>query len=193
MKRLSVVFLACVMLAACSRGPSVGADLEQKLENPLYAQRYYGELVDHMVNLVIHNDPLTKSGATQKIIDTTRVTAMDRAREASMQELQGLIGSIVSDRDFAIGEVLVLGNKLFLGPDFVVVPGVNLHAYLTNALDPRDGPFPDESAVDLGALKDPFGAQQYDIPADIGEYRTLVLWDDDLGLLYGFAQLRKQL
>ena len=194
MKRTSLLLVLSVLsLAACSNGLSVGSELKEKIENPLYAKRYYEDLVDHMVNLEIQNDPLTASGATKEIIEDTRITAVEKAKDANAKRQKGLNGTIISDMGYAHGIVLVLDDSLFLGPDFSVTPGVDLHVYTSTVLDPRDAPFPDATAVDMGSLKEAYGAQEYDFPSppeNQPAYRTFVLWDRALNRIYGFAQLQ---
>lgn len=189
------IALFAVLLTACSAaGPRAGEDLQDKLSNPLYAERYYDELVDLMVNLEIQNDPLTDDESTKAIIDKNRVEGLKLAREANQKQNEGLSGMIVSDGEYAFGEALLLNDTLFLSPTFETVPGPDLHVYLTKIVDPRDGTFPDETAVELGTLKDAYGEQRYSAPVNpegIEEgYRTFVLWDVQMKRVFGFAQLQ---
>jgi hypothetical protein len=82
---------------------------------------------------------------------------------------------------------------LYLSSDFVSKPGTNLHVYLTTVVDPRDGSFPDPTAIDLGAIQTVYGAQQFAVPKQEKPelLRTFVLWDKGFNRLYGFAQLTK--
>lgn len=159
------------------------------MENPLFAERYHDDLVEHMVDLVLQNDPLATDEEMKDIVEDTRVEGLAGATDATDRQREGLIGPIQSDFDLAFGEALLLNGTLFLSPDFEAVPGPNLHIMLSTVLDPRDGSFPDEAAVDLGAVN-PFGAQALALPADAPEgLRTLVLYDLKLKRIYGFAQL----
>lgn len=189
MKKLSFP-LAVLLLAACAPGTS--ADLRMRLENPLYAEQYYDELVDSMVNMELQNDPLVKDPAMKELIEETRTEALRLSNEADEQQNKGLIGAIMSDFGYAAGEALLLDNTLYLGATFSTIPGPELHVYLTTVVDPRDGTFPDDTAMDLGAIHNAYGDQSYDLPeeTDPTGLRTLVLWDEQLKRIYGFAQLR---
>lgn len=64
--------------------------------------------------------------------------------------------------------------------------------YVSNAVDPRDVNFPDDTAIDLGQLESPYGMQRYSVPGaeeEVQQYRTVVLFDKSLERIYGFAQL----
>ncbi len=189
MQRFSaLLLLSPLLLIACSRAPTVGEDLAQKLENPLYARKYYSEQMDYMVSLIIKNDPQAMSGATAKMIDDTRITSLDHARAAGARELEGPRGSFAGPMNETQGDVVLLGNTLYIGPNFYTSPGLQIQMMLTGT-DPRAGTFPDETAVDLGPLKDAFGAHSYDVPPEALNLRTVVLWDKKLGRLFGIAQL----
>ena len=68
-----------------------------------------------------------------------------------------------------------------------------MRVYLTTAVDPRGVNFPDASALSLGLLQTPYGAQEYafDESDSNPEFRTVVLYDTRLERIYGFAQLSK--
>lgn len=192
-KYLSLLPASALLLGACTSGSATSTDLQDQLKNPLYAEYYYDTLVEHMVNLVLQNDPLTKDPAANDVIEDTRVNGLKKAHEATEKQSKGLIGTIVSDFDYAVGEALLLGNVLYVGPEFQTSPGADLHVYLSSALDPRDATFPDETALDLGMIKSAFGAHTYDVPAqeaDAPEFRSMVLFDTKLKRIYGFAQLQ---
>ena len=106
-------------------------------------------------------------------------------------ELQGPSGRIISDQQYALGEVLILNGMLYMGADFITLPSPNQHVYLSSIIDPRDVTFPDETAIDLGSIKDAYGAHSYAIPAgtDQTKIRTVVLWDQEFKRVYGFAQV----
>jgi hypothetical protein len=189
MKRYVRVLPMLLLLAACSK-PAVSDELATRLENPLYAERYYDSLVDFMADLVIQNDPLTKDSATNAVIEKTRVDSLKLAQEATQKQSEGMMGVLVSDGEYVIGEVLLVDNTLYLGPDFETLPGPNLHAYMSTVVDPREGTFPDSSAVDLGLIGSAFGAHSYDVPkTSSGTLKTLALYDTQLKRLFGFAQL----
>ena len=72
--------------------------------------------------------------------------------------------------------------------------GVNLHVYLTNAVDPRDVTFPDKTAIDTGEIQSAYGAQQYTLRAIENQRVTALLYYGTLFLKrsYSFSQLSKQ-
>jgi len=193
MKRPLAAIATLLFLAGCAR-TTVGEDLAARLDNPLYAERYYEDLVQHMVSLVIQNDPLTKQPATADIIERHRVDAMRLAQEATAKQAQGKRGNLISETNLSLGEILLLGETVYTSPEFQATPSPSLHVYLTTIVDPRDGEFPDATAVDLGDIKDVIGAQTYVIPQGPEEeqvpYATFVLWDTEFERVYGFAQLR---
>lgn len=177
-------------LAACAAPSADTVTLESRMRNPLYAERYYDDLVEQMVNLVLQEDPLTTDEAKNALIDETRVSGLRSAQDATDRQREGIIGNIVSDAGYARGETLLLDGTLYVGPDFETIPGPDLHMHLTAALDPRMGTYPDETAIDLGPVSSAYGAHAYALPADAAEnLRTVVLYDHDLERVYGFAQL----
>lgn len=189
MKKNLCVFSCALLLSACT-GTAATHDL---YDNPLYAEWYYQDLVDEMVELVLREDEITKDERKMNIIEDTRRDALQKQKDAERRQYEGIMGQFISDIETTRGEALLLDDTLYLGPDFDTVPGPDLHLYLTTAVDPRDS-FPDETAIDLGELRDAYGAQAYAVPMSEGEerpqWRTLVLWDEQLERLYGFAQLQ---
>ena len=196
MRRLTLLSgLALALLAACSRGlPPVDPSLQTHMENPLFAQAYYSDLVDHFVNLQIHNDPIFANAATKRQIDAARTDALKKAQAASRLVSSGSLASFAPIQEESKGNALALGSMLYFGTDFYTVPGGDLRVYVSNAVDPRGAPFPDPTAVEVGKLKNPYGPQSYSLPAgrDAKEHpnQTVVLWDAMLKRMHGFAQLR---
>lgn len=181
-----------LLLAACSGASTGSATLDQKLKNPLYAKHYYEDLVGQMVTLEINNDPILKTA--KKVVDDTRIDGTKLAQNAVDTSSNNPHGSFISDKHLVQGSALAIGSTLYLGSDFQSTPGPSLHIYLTSAVDPRVVQFPDTTAVDLGTLQDPYGAQQFSIPEQktgAPELRTVVLWDNAIGMAYGFVQLGK--
>ena len=161
------------------------------MENPLYAKRYYDELLENLVSLSIHQNPLLQEKGKEKKIEQARRDALIKAREAEQNQQSGPKGAFIPMEEYAQGIALLTGNTLYLSPDFAVTPGISLHLFLTTAVDPRDTKFPDPAAVDLGPLKNAYGAQAFavNLSASPTHYRTAVLWDAALERLVSFAQL----
>jgi hypothetical protein len=193
MKNISPLLLPVLLLASCT-STRTSEDLESLLSNPLYAERYYEDRMTHMANLIIQNDPLLEESSMKNTIDDLRLESQENAQEANALQDAGRKGSIVSDEDYARGEVLLTGNTLFFSPDFIIVPSMDLRVYLSNVTDPRGGQFPDETMIEIGQLKNAYGAHSYDVPDDAEgnppSFVTMVLWDTEFKRVYGFAQLR---
>lgn len=191
MKRLS--FFAIPLLLALSACAAPGIDNEQlasRMENPLYAERYYDDLVEQMVGFVLQEDTLLQDEAKKELIERTRVDGLRKAAAANDRQREGLIGSVVSDFGYARGEMLLLDGMLYVGPEFETIPGPDLRVHLSTVVDPRDGTYPDDTAVDLGTIANTYGAHAYVLPEGAPEnLRTVVLYDHALGRIYGFAQL----
>lgn len=192
----SLFLLAPVLLTACSSNiPGGSTSLEENLRNPLFAQRYYTDLAEQMVTLELREDPLLKDSAKKAIIERTRVDATNKAEAAISLNAISDKGYIISDRDLSLGSVSIIDGALFFSPDFISTPGPSLRVYLSNVIDPRQGAFPDSDAVDLGLLKSTAGAQTFVIPEEKATqtYQTVVLWDTDLEIVYGFVQLENDI
>lgn len=196
-------------LTACGTKINEGTavKLEQLLENPLYAEQYYDELLDRMVELEIQKDPLLEDGSKQSLVDDTQRDALTKAKEATAKQREGLMGSFVAAKEAPMGEVLYVGDVLYLGQTFTTPPGPGLAIYLSTLVDPRDaekfpavrgpegpsGPEWEDQSVELGRLESPYGAQRYSVPSVENPlmYRTVVLFDQKLERIYGFAQINR--
>lgn len=187
------VSFAALALAACSSPAS--PDQAALLQNPLYARYYYQDQAEMMANYNLQNDPILKDSEKKGTIESVRSRALEHLKEANGRINAGRRGGFMSDTDYAAGSALLLDDKLHLGQDFNTLPGPEVYAYVSMLVDPMDGSgsvqFPDASAVNLGPLKSPYGAQSYEIPADQKgkEFRLVGLWDKRLGRLLGYAQL----
>jgi hypothetical protein len=188
MKRSALLFATFVIFTACSGKTT---SIIQQNENPLIASRYGDELADTMANFVIAKDPIADDEAARKLIDEGIATGKQIAEDARARQSKGLLGAILPVKGDTVGYGLLLDGTLYLSSDFSSAPGLNLHVYLTTAVDPRDAQFPDDTAVDLGTIQAVFGAQQYAVSGNTEKLRTLVFWDATLKQLYGFAQLQK--
>ncbi len=196
MKKLLPVLTATLIVTGCGNGialPSRDTSLQEELNNPLYAEYYYDDLTEQMVRLALDEDPLLQDPNVRSIVDHTRTRSLEHANVAMKQREKGIEGIFLSDRELVLGEALLLEDVLYFSPTFDCAPGPKLNVYLTEKVDPREGSFPDETAVFVGPVKTQYGAQSFKIPTrthtGTGTLRTVVLWDDELELLYGFAQL----
>jgi hypothetical protein len=171
-------------LSACSTHTS---------SNPLTDSRYGDELADTLANLIIQSDPITKDPKMLQTINDNIAKAKDMGNSARDQMAEGMQGAIIALHQDVAGYILTLDGILYISSEFMTDPGLDLHVYLTETVDPRDGIFPDPTAIDLGALKTPYGAQSYRITSKKSPelLRTFVLYDKTLKRLYGFAQLSK--
>ncbi len=174
------------LLTAC--GSSASVTLDSHLQNPLYAEQYYDAQVENMVNMIIASGSMLQDPAVKDAVNDTRLEGLRLAKEATAKQAQGAMGGIMSDTQSALGEVLLLDGTVYLGPDFRVVPGINVHAYVSTVVDPREGEFPDETAQDLGPVRNTFGNAVYP-GADLENAYTFVLYDKGTKQVVGFAQL----
>jgi hypothetical protein len=195
MKRLSLALALPALLVGCGYGlPRQDQSLQDQLRNPLYAEFYYNDLTDQMINIALRDEPMMSDAAKRNVIDRTRTRALEHARYAEETQTEGAFGVFLSDTDSVVGDALLLDGILYLGPTFDAAPSPSQSLYLSAAVDPREGTFPDPTAVRVGGLKNQYGAQAIDVSkltpaAGTGAFRTAVLWDDELETLYGFVQL----
>jgi hypothetical protein len=186
--------IAALALVACS-GQQQPQNLESLLQNPLFAEQYADEIVQSMVEIKLsQDDTLQEEPDMEGVIDNLRQTWNARANEATKQQREGRSGDFIPIKEYVRGEVLVKDARLYLGPQFEMVPGPAIHLYYTTTVDPRDVEFPDETAIDLGEIQSPYGTQTYELPVleNPITYRTVVLWDTTLERLYGFAQISER-
>lgn len=186
-------FCLSVVLTACSQDPGSyrSKALEEHLQNPLFAEQYFENLVQRMVELVIRQDPILDNESKKAIADNVRREGLEKAKDATQTQLKGTYGEFMAASEWAKGEALYVNDTLYFGPDFQVDPGPSLHVFLTTVVDPRLESFPDSSAHDLDQIQSMVGDQSYPVPKVENPllYRTVVLFDTVLERLYAFAQL----
>lgn len=187
---LPLTLTLAVVLSACNQ-TQYTPDKEALLNNPLYAEQYAEQLVDRMTNLEIYQDPSLEDASVRSIVDETKEKWLKVAAQSRKDQREGIKGTLIPMKEYVEGEVLYKDNILHLAPHFISAPGPSLHVFLSKAIDPRDVLFPDETAIDLGEITSPYGAQSVAVPEvdTPEEYRTVVLWDTDINRLYGFAQI----
>lgn len=189
---LRTLLAACCLLTLTACGTPVSRDLQARLENPLFAERYSEELLDALSDVYIREEPVLKNETKKANIEQALTYWRAVAAEARIKEQKGLIGSLTSVLEDTSGHVLLDEKTLWFGTNFLGTPGINLRVMLSTGVDPREGEFPDESALDLGQLQSPYGDQSFLLPemkVPWDSYRTVVLWDSSSGRLHGFAQL----
>jgi len=191
-KALSSSILSALVLAGCTASDGE-ISLEQNLQNPLYAERYAEVLVDRIVELKIQNDPILEDDTKAALIEEVRKEWLEVGRDARKKQREGFSGFLISINETTRGELLYVDNTLYTDTLFEVSPGPDLHLYISTIVDPRDVEFPDDTAIDLGQLRSAYGAQKYSVPVvdDPQLYRTVVVWDNKLERLFGFAQIGK--
>jgi hypothetical protein len=195
MKRSLTLLALGLVLASCSSAPVAKPKtetLEENLMNPLFAAQYWTELTERMVTLHLEENPALKDSRKAAIAERVRSEAVEKEKAATMIKNRNAYGQFVAIGEQTQGDTLIVGTTVFLGPLFETYPGVDVHLYLTKAVDPRDTDFPDASAIDLGTLQSPYGPQAYEVlktPEELKGMRTLALWDAALGRFIAFAQL----
>lgn len=195
MRRLSPLLAIAAFLIGCTAQVTESPTLDASLQNPLFAEWYYEELVQRMVELEIKQDPLLQDATKKALADSVRKDALQKSKEATKKQLQGMFGSFVSILEYVKGEALYVSDRVYFGPDFTATPGISVHVFLTTTVDPRDVTFPDPTAMDLGPLESPYESGSYGVPSveDPLLYRTVVLFDTSLNRIHGFAQLTPSL
>jgi hypothetical protein len=186
---------SALLLSACTATPSgpVSLALQERLRNPLVAERYWSDMAEHMADFTRTQDPIMKDDLKAGIIDDARVRALARVEQARAIKKEGLQGLFKTQNlaEDTHGEALLLKDMLYFDTTFLIYPNPSVHVLLSTMVDPQAPGFPDSSALDLGELQTAYGAQQYQIPegkADPG-FRTVALYDMQLQRLIGFAQL----
>ncbi|MBU2213096.1 DM13 domain-containing protein [Patescibacteria group bacterium] len=194
MKRLLTLAALSLLITACSPRNTSTMTLAERLQNPLFAERYSKMLVGRLTELEIDKDPLLEDPKMQELVTSTKTKWMEVDREARRIQREGMKGEFVGIKEYALGEVLLLEHMLYFASDFETDPGPGLSIFLSDAIDPRevDG-FPRTEEINLGPLQSPYGQQRYTIPetVDTTVFRTVILWDTELQRLYGFAQISK--
>ena len=192
--RTMFIVLATASLALAGCGGSFNTSIELENENPLVASRYGDELADAAANLIIQNDPIMKEPGMQEQINKEIVRGKQIGQDARERMSMGMQGAIIPLNDNVAGTALYLDDVLYFSSDFYCRPGVTVHVYLTTVVDPRDGTFPDATAIDLGPLQYNFGAQRYAVPHQSKPelMRSLAIYDKTLKRLYALSQLSKQ-
>jgi hypothetical protein len=190
MKIRSIALIAPLLLTAC--GGTYNPDQKALLENPLFLEQYAEQMVDTMVNLEINENPILEDSAKKDIVDETKEYWLKQSKKARKRQRQSLKGSFITMGEYTEGEVIFTGDTVYFGPTFTSGTGPSVHIFLSKTVDPRDVEFPDETAIDLGELNVPYGAQGFLLSENLQDptaYRTVVIWDTKLELLYAFAQI----
>ncbi len=178
---------ASALLAGCT-----SSEVSQELlENPLYAEWYHQDIVDHIVSLELSQTDALKDADAKRSADETRQASIKAGDEAEAIQQSGLLGNFIEADEPVEGEVLLWNGALYTDPGFLTVPGTDLRVYLSTSMDPREQPFPSEEDIELGPLLTPYGAQTLSAPETLADIRTVVLWDAGLKRMHAFAQVRR--
>lgn len=195
MRRLLLSCVSCSLLVACGSSQTVtSVPLIDRLSNPLFAYAYYQDRTQHMVSIIINQDPSLKDPAVRRAVEAMQQRSLQAAREADTRRKSGVGGQFVRANDLISGQALLLENMLYLSPDFAMPPGIDPHVYLSNSIDPRDAAFPDPTAIDLGPLQTHIGEQAYAAQqaAENTPWRTVVIHDAALKRTMAFVQLQPE-
>lgn len=100
------------------------------------------------------------------------------------------------DSDFihkGTGKAMVLeypdGKKVLRFEDLDITNGPDLYIYLSDSVEPKGNIASLGDYYDLGLLKGNMGNQNYDIPAEAGDFKTVVIWCKKFGALFPYAVL----
>ena len=196
MKKVSLITLcsiSTILLFGC-KNANTAVNTDALFGNPLFVERYAEEMVQGLVELKIQNDPILEDKGIAKTVDKERSAWMAKAKDARNKQREGRSGYFLEINKYIAGEALYLEDMLYFGTLFEVTPSPELHVHLTTVVDPRDVEFPDETSIDLGKIQSAYGAQTYPVPKIENPllYRTVVLWDKELGQMHGFTQLSQR-
>lgn len=191
--RVSSVLLSAALpalfLSACSGRGVAFPSPDTIAQNPLYLYADESLRVQYIANLQL-KEP-TMSGS----LKTAKLQSLRAAQDAQAIIQEGWLGSFVRGQDDEVtGSVLLLDGWLHIGPSFLMTPGLDVHVYVSQMIDPLEGAFPDETAIEVGPLVTAFGMQSLPLPASVsldGTYRTVVLYDEAVQRVSAFAQLEK--
>lgn len=189
--RITLLTASALFLSACSPSPVAVTDIESETLNPLTAIQYGNELADTLADIIIQKDPLLETPGTEEMLQNQITNAKSIVQAGKDAQSRGRFGPFIEIDEYVSGNVLYVDNRLYFSPSFVSDPGLSLHVYLTQAVDPREGVFPDATAIDLGEIQTVYGPQTYVVPEQENPdlYRMVVLWDTEMERLYGFAQI----
>lgn len=187
---LCTLTLAAVLAACGQTVPASTQSREALMRNPLFAERYWEDLLDRMVSLVLTKDPVLADQDTAALVERIRVDAEKRAKAETAKRSAGKYASFVQVKNITEGGALLYENTLHLSTNFLSYPGPDLHLFLSAAIDPRDVTFPDEGSLDLGILQSPYGPQSYPLPEEAKQmkFSSVVLYDTTLKQIYSFGQ-----
>ena len=92
--RSSLLLAPLLLLTACQGIPPARSDikLDERLRNPLFAERYWDDMADTMANMVIKKDPVIKDDIKASIADHARKSAVELSQLAQNKRHEGLFG-----------------------------------------------------------------------------------------------------
>jgi hypothetical protein len=183
------IFFLPILTSCANRMDDVRTTEEgSTMNNPLVAEQYWSELAEHMADFSRNKDPILKNELQASYIEEQRKRGLDMVGSVREKMEEGMRGGFHPVAEPVLGVALVLENKLYFSPTFLTFPNPQAHVYLSSVVDPRDVKFPDPSAMDIGSLLTPYGAQSYTIDPSLRP-RTIVIYDRRLERIIGFAQL----
>lgn len=189
----------CMALIGCNpeqkqvapEPPRNAVNLQYHFQNPLFVEHYGEELLGHIADLKINQDPVLNDQKVADHLEGIRNEWRAKVDNAEKEQNEFPRGVLIAIEEDALGEVLYKNGVLYFGPETSFVPSQDLRLFVTTVVDPRDTEFPDETAIDLGVIQTPYGPQAYKVPseADANLYRTVVLFDTATQKIFSFAQL----
>lgn len=78
------------------------------------------------------------------------------------------------------------GSRILRFEDFEVTNGPDLFVYLSDSENPKENL---GSYVDLGVLKGNIGNQNYELPENLEDFKSVVIWCKEFGVLFPYAVL----
>lgn len=196
MRTTPLFLLLSLALVGCSSAGQ--ATLDQHLQNPLFAEQYWGDYAQRLADIEIykdlpHNKEIVEDTKRLASLRSLKEEALSKHRAATKTRDRAATAMMTTLSELSQGEVMLVDNVLYTDPLFDTPPGPDLHMYVSEITDPRDVEFPDPTAIDLGVVYQPYGAGAYPIPerpSDAKRLYTVILYDKELKRLYAFAQLQ---
>lgn len=190
---LTLAIVSLTILTGCTvQIPTDNVALQQRLENPLFAERYSEDLNDRLVYIQINDEAINTNDDLMKTIDATKDKWQKVSDDASQKRFEGKYApfNFLSNTDFVQGSALYYNGVLYLSSDLDIRATEDVSLYVSSKPDPRIGEFPSAEDTFVTVLESPFGAQRYETPIDPDAIKSFVLYDPMLKRIMSFGQVR---